>query len=125
MTNTERHRRWLNKPGNKERVRDYARERYRSDAAYRAQLEDCRLRRTFGITLEEYGALLVAQGGVCKICGGHARKRSKYPEHVGLHVDHDHNTKRVRGLLCDKCNQGIGCFRDVPALLRAAADYLS
>jgi len=42
----------------------------------------------------------------------------------GFNVDHDHKTKKVRGLLCFGCNTGIGCLRDNPSRLRSAADYL-
>jgi hypothetical protein len=53
------------------------------------------------------------QNGLCAICG--------LPEE---HVDHDHVTGQVRGLLCAGCNKGLGFFRDSPQLLRQAAEYL-
>lgn len=81
-----------------------------------------RLLRHYGISLSEYRVLLVKQGGVCAICGkpplgGNTSTHS-------LHVDHDHVTKRVRGLLCNRCNPAIGQFGDSPDLLRKAANYL-
>ena len=62
------------------------------------------------ITPEQYEAM----PQVCVICGGTER----------LRVDHSHRTGRVRGLLCDPCNKGLGFFRDDPTLLLRASDYL-
>jgi hypothetical protein len=84
--------------------------------------EDARLRR-FGITPERYAEMLAAQGGVCAICG--RPETSKFQGRLrALAVDHDHGTGAVRELLCCGCNQGLGGFRDDPALLEAAAAYL-
>ena len=78
---------------------------------------DAYLRKTYGITLEDYGVILAFQGGVCAIC-------SRPPAGRALHLDHDHVTKRPRGLLCFNCNRRVlGRQRD-PALLRSAARYL-
>lgn len=74
----------------------------------------------YGLTDEEYAALLEAQGHRCAIC----RRREWNGRHGQPHVDHDHKTKRVRGLLCDSCNNGLGRFKDDPDLLRAAISYL-
>jgi hypothetical protein len=71
--------------------------------------------RRHGITLEAYRALVKKQGKACAIC-----ERTDRP----LVVDHCHVTKKVRRLLCNMCNVGLGCFNDDPALLRAAAAYL-
>jgi 5-methylcytosine-specific restriction endonuclease McrA len=76
------------------------------------------LRRKFGLTIEQYEALLQRQGGRCAIC------RSPGNGSVSLHVDHDHVTGRVRGLLCFRCNGGLGQFREEPELLRRAARYV-
>lgn len=70
--------------------------------------------RRYGMTVNEFDAMLEAQGGVCALC------RVRKPEHV----DHDHLTGAVRGVLCSCCNQGLGNFRDDAATLRLAADYL-
>lgn len=78
------------------------------------------LRRKFGITLEEAEKLLAAQDGVCAICKEPIADSRGYSPHV----DHDHTTGRVRGILCMTCNLGIGVFKDDPARLIAAAQYL-
>lgn len=80
------------------------------------------LMRKYGITQADYDALLAAQGGGCALCGKTAAEQTRYTEF--LHVDHDHVTGRVRGLLCDQHNLLLGRFNDDPALLRRAADYL-
>ena len=74
------------------------------------------------ITPEEERRILNAAEEACNICG-RAPLRSGDNE-MSLHVDHDHDSKRYRGLLCGNCNRGIGMFKDRPDLLRAAATYL-
>ena len=77
---------------------------------------DAYLLRTFGITLEQFDAIAAAQGQVCAVC--------KQPSDKTFHVDHDHKTGVVRGLLCWQCNHRVvGNHRD-SARLRAAASYL-
>ena len=77
----------------------------------------------YGLTVEQHDEMLAAQNGLCAICG-------KPPNPNGvraasrLHADHDHVTGKVRALLCNSCNNGIGRFRDDPALLHAAAEYI-
>jgi hypothetical protein len=75
------------------------------------------LKRKYGITLEQYDAMLAAQGGVCAIC-------SEKPGDLTLHVDHDHTTGAVRSLLCIRCNNALGLFQESQFLFQAAADYL-
>lgn len=78
------------------------------------------LARKYGMTLADYESMLEAQGGVCAICKQPPRGlRDKY-----LHVDHDHDTGKVRALLCHFCNLGLGHFCDDTVRLLAAADYL-
>jgi hypothetical protein len=76
------------------------------------------LRRKYGISHEEYEALLHAQGGRCAIC-----RREPNPK-ISLHVDHDHETGAVRGLLCVRCNNGIALFDEDHEVLRDIAGYL-
>lgn len=73
----------------------------------------------YGLTPEDYAARLEAQGRVCAICNAD-RPHSKYD----WSVDHCHQTNRVRGILCGRCNLMLGHAKDNPTVLRAAALYL-
>ena len=77
------------------------------------------LMRTYGLTLEQYEVLVESQDGLCYICHGPPNGRVKK-----LVVDHDHETKRLRKLLCDACNRALGFMKESPERLRAAAKYL-
>lgn len=68
----------------------------------------------YGLSKEAYEALLKNSNNVCAICKSEAI----------LLVDHDHNNGKVRGMLCRKCNSGLGYFDDKILLLRNAAEYL-
>lgn len=76
------------------------------------------LKRKYGITPEEYDRLLDDQGGGCAICGRPPR------DDIALHVDHEHTTGRIRGLLCFRCNNALGDFDDDHDRLVAALVYL-
>lgn len=77
------------------------------------------LKSRYGITLDTYNEMLASQGGVCKVCKGPPMHRGTY------HVDHDHETGKVRGLLCHKCNVALGMVGDSTALLMRLAEYVS
>ena len=81
------------------------------------------LKRKFGMTPDEYDTLLEAQGGGCAICGVTAGM-VRIGKQLRLPVDHCHATGRVRGILCDDCNNGLGRFKDDPKLLERAVKYL-
>lgn len=85
------------------------------------------LMKNYGITPEEYDAMLVEQGGSCAICKsdkpwGFVAKPKRAKEFFC--VDHDHTTGEVRGLLCQPCNTGLGNFRDNSDHMRMAIKYL-
>lgn len=89
------------------------------------------LRRIYGITVEEYERLESEQNGLCAVCGCKETRSTRSSKRVWeynltprLVVDHDHVTGKIRGLLCHKCNVGIGQLNDDPKLLRAALTYL-
>ncbi len=82
--------------------------------------------RKYGTNLLDYALMLLATGNKCTICGQletaqHTRNKNKKSV---LSIDHCHKTGRVRGVLCQNCNHGIGNFRDDPGLLQKAIDYL-
>lgn len=76
------------------------------------------LMRSFGINIEQYEEMIVVQQNRCGICGGYQRNEKS------LAVDHNHTTGKIRGLLCDDCNFGIGFLKDNEQILRNAIDYL-
>jgi hypothetical protein len=83
----------------------------------RIQQDRYNLRVKYGITPEEYDRFMVQQNGRCAIC-------EKPPTKLRLDVDHDHVTKKVRGLLHNHCNRALGYFGDDPDVLDSAAAYL-
>jgi hypothetical protein len=113
---------------NKEEINAARRERYATDPDYAESQRACtrnryvhvnaeRLMSQFGMTIADYNALLARQNGACRIC------KTK-PAGRRLAVDHCHLTDTIRSLLCNNCNLGVGNFKDNPALMRAAADYI-
>lgn len=78
------------------------------------------LKKTYGITLDEFNQMLKKQKGKCAICGG-TETRDK---HKVMAVDHDHKTGKIRQLLCFKCNSALGNFNDDSKLLKKALKYL-
>lgn len=108
------------------------RERYATDSNYRdrckqdvkaGQTPEKRKRqrlRKYELTPEQYDQHISDQGGGCAICGRVANKCGR----GRLHVDHDHATGHVRGVLCSSCNLGLGKFGDDAERLQRAVDYL-
>lgn len=104
------------------------REQRRTDPEYRKMCNERSKRRPkhktrehqlwshYRLTVAQYESLLLSQGGKCAICGA--------IPHKSFHVDHCHNTSKVRGLLCGGCNVGLGCYGDDPERMQKAIDYL-
>ncbi|WP_306953771.1 endonuclease VII domain-containing protein [Streptomyces sp. B4I13] len=86
----------------------------RCKACRAVQSRQGHLKRQYGLTEAERDELIVSQGGVCCIC------LAAVPQHV----DHCHNTGRVRGVLCFSCNAALGQFKDRPDVIRRAAAYV-
>lgn len=70
-----------------------------------------KLKREYGLTLDQYDKMFVVQNGVCAICGKSGIIKNQW-DTMRLAVDHDHQTGRVRGLLCNRCNLGVGYVED-------------
>ena len=111
----------------RECARRFARERiweWRQslDPTIRARYDrSSNLMRLYGLTLDQYDALVAQQDGVCAICGElPAKGRGRR-----LVVDHDHETGEIRGLLCGLCNVALGYLREDPKLFDRAKAYLN
>lgn len=93
------------------------RDRYDLTPEAKRKKTDARLRRRFDIGIDDYDAMFLAQSGGCALCG---RKPSGGK---ALHVDHDHATLKVRGLLCHQCNWYMGTVDADPAILDRIKEY--
>lgn len=83
----------------------------------RRSAHNSHLKKTYGITIEIYEAILAFQGGKCAICRGGTSK-------AHFAVDHNHKNGRIRGLLCGRCNMGLAKFMDKLENLVAAMLYV-
>lgn len=107
--------------------RKKSQEKYRQTDKYRYSYVSSHLKRTYGITYENYLEIYKSQGEVCAICGRTELRRSyenKREQLLPLFVDHCHTSGVVRGLLCSKCNTGLGMFEDNKQSLSKAISYL-
>ena len=95
--------------------RDYNNGRYCPD-----KNRDNKLRKAYGISLEDYNEMLSEQNDCCAICRRHYSLFNRK-----LSVDHDHKTGAVRGLLCKDCNTSLGQFNDDVDTLLSAISYLN
>lgn len=77
----------------------------------------CRIKRLYNLTLEQIDELLAKQDYKCILCS-RSLKESK------REIDHDHKTGKVRGILCYRCNTGLGHFNDDPIFLEKVVKYL-
>lgn len=94
------------------------RRRRKDDPEWRRRQDLERTARRYGLTVDDYDVMLAAQGGGCAICGAPPSESRRH------HIDHDHETGVVRGLLCSNCNTAMGRFGDDPERLMEALRYL-
>jgi len=136
----ENDRRYRAVPEHRERKNALRRTRYRTDSDYRQRIVELQRlkqytrreksrydhwKRKYGISVEDYAARFAEQGGVCAICRKPETMLANNGQDIrALAIDHDHTTKRVRGLLCSKCNTVLGLVQDHPEILRQAVQYL-
>lgn len=111
---------WKPKIGSSHNKKEYAR-KWR--AANKDRSRNIDLKKAYGISLEDYNNILEKQKGACAICEEPETMVIKGIP-VRLAVDHCHNSLKIRGLLCTKCNRGLGGFNDDPELLIKAAKYV-
>jgi hypothetical protein len=95
-------------------AREYRRNNPNSQPAYYRKSK-------YGITDAEFNSLLKNQNNVCAICR-QSESKSRYKH---LSVDHNHETGKIRGLLCSNCNTGIGLLKESTEILSSAIEYLS
>ena len=84
------------------------------------QVRICIVARSYGITYADYENMLDVQQKLCAICKTDLSVLSRNQ----VHIDHSHATGAVRGILCSRCNQALGLFKDNPLVMRNAADYV-
>jgi len=133
------HRKW--KQENKDKVKEYNRKyakvyiqenKLLIKGKKKAKRDECKennpitLRKytlkKYGISIEEYGLMYSKQNGFCAIC--HKPEINKRSITNALCIDHDHQTNKIRGLLCNKCNKALGLFGDNVSILKEAIKYL-
>lgn len=99
--------------------------RRRNSEAVRERYRFYHLERTYGVTKEQFLVLYEEQGGCCAVCKKSIKILDCFDNMSDIaHLDHDHKTNEIRGLLCTKCNKGLGHFDDNITALRNAAEYL-
>lgn len=88
--------------------------------------QDIRLRQMFGITIEQYEAMVKAQGNLCAVCKKPETAKSRWhpDKPKNLAVDHSHKTGKIRELLCYRCNAALGYILEDPEIALAMACYI-
>lgn len=92
--------------------------KYRGKIQYKVQTTDRVLRDRFGLSLDEFNKMLISQNGVCAICGKVNTNGRR------LAVDHDHETLKIRALLCHKCNLALGLLDENVSVFKNCIEYI-
>lgn len=107
---------------NKEKIyeRVHKRQKERREEDYKKYgMDRYHIKSKYGLSIEDYQELLQKQNSICPICKRTLIDRQNMP-----HVDHDHTTNKIRGILCGNCNMGLGNFKDNIESLKRAIKYL-
>lgn len=87
--------------------------------------KELHLKKTYNLSLDQYNQMLENQNGVCAICGNEEVISDVTGQKIKpLAVDHNHETREIRGLLCQACNTGLGKFKENKEVLKKAIKYL-
>jgi len=132
---SNRHRNWKDRPSDTESVRfcpkchmrkkidDFYDSGTWCKECFSALVRNNYLKRTYGIDDNEYREILASQDGGCWICGKKGDQKSNGIKMLA--VDHEKKSGKIRGILCENCNRGIGLFNDRVDLLERAIEYLN
>mgnify|MGYP001496370973 CR=1 FL=1 len=104
---------------NKDVILQQYRDKYKNNDEWRNRKKNTQLIKEYGITLDDYNNLLEKQNYKCAICGRNFKDAIK-----GLYIDHNHETGKIRGLLCLQCNSAIGMLNENINTLTKAISYL-
>lgn len=113
----KKNREW--RKNNREKSRESNRKSH-SKPSYKHRKRELYYQSTYGISINEYDKTLLNQNDKCVICG--YMKILNHRNH--LYIDYDHKTNKVRGILCDNCNKGLGHFKDSVDIMKHAIKYL-
>lgn len=103
-------------------MREWTKNKRKIDPDYERNFS---LRKTFGIGIDEYRKILERQNGCCAICKGQEKSIAHTSGEIRkLTVDHCHKIGKIRGILCSRCNRGLGFFQDDIENLKSAISYL-
>lgn len=128
------HAEWVKK--NKKHVLAYQRKWFKDHPNYKKNKDEktkkkyldtatnCQMLKAYGVSLKEYDEMFTKQNGVCFICGNPETMRTTKGQIRRLSIDHDHATGKIRKLLCDACNHGIGNFHDNIIVMERAIQYI-
>lgn len=109
---------------NSEKLREYSLKKNALEHT-KKRMQRYRLKKRYGITTDYWNQMLIKQDNKCGICRIDMKTFvNNIPRETVLHVDHDHVTGKIRGLLCSTCNKLLGLAKENPVFLRVAASYL-